>query len=161
MIVKSDHKECDRSGETPAFSAAIDGATVTLEYTGTICDGRIFDKATPENPFCFTLGADQAMPAFEAEIRGMRLGESRSFSIPPQEAYGVRHEELVITVSRESFPPDERIEVGKRARVADADGNDCVMKVVEVTESAIKLDGNHPLAGELLTYNNVTLTAIS
>ncbi len=159
--MKSDHKECDSSAEAPRFSAAVDGATVTLEYTGTILDGRVFDKATPENPFIFTLGAGQAMPAFEAQIQGMRRGEVRSFSIPPEDAYGIRHEELVLTVSRESFPPDERIEVGKRARVADADGNDCVMKVMEVTDSAIKLDGNHPLAGQLLTYNNVTLTAIS
>ena len=140
---------------------AEDGATVTLEYTGTIHDGRIFDKATPENPFVFTMGAHQAMPAFEAKIRGMRRGDSKTFTISPEDAYGIRHEELVVTVSRDSFPPDERIEVGKRARVADADGNECVAKVIEITDTSIKLDSNHPLAGHQLTYNDVTLTVIS
>ncbi len=150
--------------ELPKIADAIldradDGVTVTLEYTGTLLDGRVFDRATPENPFVFTVGAHQVMPAFEAAVRGMKVGESRTFTIAPEEAYGLRHEELVITVPRESFPPEARIEAGKRAKGADADGNECKMIVLEVTETGIKLDGNHPLAGQTLHYNDVTLTA--
>jgi peptidylprolyl isomerase len=136
------------------------GNRVTLEYTGTLPDGRVFDKATPENPFAFIVGAGEAMPAFEAAVQGMQVGETRTFVIQPREAYGIWHEEMLITVPRESFPPDERIEVGKRAKVVDADGNECVTKVIEITDSHIKLDGNHPLAGYALCYNDVRLTAI-
>ncbi len=148
------------SNATDSSRRAKSGDTVTLEYTGTLSDGRVFDKATPENPFVFTMGASQAMPAFESWIVGMHVGETKSFAIQPKDAYGIWHNELVITVPRDSFPPDNRIDVGKRAKVVDAEGNECVAKVIEITDASIKLDSNHPLAGFILNYNDVILTSL-
>jgi peptidylprolyl isomerase len=160
-MTHSNNEELPTTPEAVLAGSADDGVTVTLEYTGILLDGRVFDKATPDNPFVFPVGAGQVMPAFQSAVRGMVVGETRTFAIRPEEAYGLHHEELVITVPRESFPPDERIEAGKRARVADADGNECKMIVLEVTDTGIKLDGNHPLAGQTLNYNNVTLMVVS
>ncbi len=140
---------------------AVTGDTVTVEYTGTLPDGRIFDRATPENPFVFTMGAGQVLPAFESPLEGMQVGETKTFAIPPGDAYGIWKEELVVTVPRQSFPEGEQIQVGKRAKVADEEGNDCVMQVLEVSDTHVKLDGNHPLAGYTLSFNDVTLTAIN
>lgn len=151
------------ASENPARPdrVATAGDTITVEYVATLPNGRVFDKATPENPFVFTIGASQALPAFEAAIQGMRVGDTKTFSIHPLEAYGIWREDLVITVDRSSFPPGDQIEIGKRARATAGDGTEHLMKVTEITDAGIKLDGNHPLAGYTLTYNNLTLKAIS
>ena len=142
----------DRSADT--------GDTVTVEYIGTLPNGRVFDKSTPENPFVFTIGAQQVLPAFEYHVKGMKVGETKSFAISPLEAYGIWQEDRVITVERNTFPAEEHIEIGKKAKVAYSGGTERVMKVVEINDTEIKLDGNHPLSGYTLTYNNVTLTKI-
>ena len=136
------------------------GDTVTVEYIGTLPNGRVFDKSTSENPFVFTLGARQVLSSFEHLIKGMKVGETKTFAISPLEAYGIWQEDRVITVERNTFPAAEHIEVGKQAKVAFSGGTEQVMKVVEITDTGIKLDGNHPLSGYTLTYNNVTLTKI-
>jgi peptidylprolyl isomerase len=143
----------------PERSADI-GDTVTVEYIGTLPNGRVFDKSTSENPFVFTIGAQQVLPAFEYLVKGMKVGETKTFAISPYEAYGIWQEDRVITVERDTFPAEERIEVGKKAKVAYSGGTEQVMKVVEITDAGVKLDGNHPLAGYTLTFNNVTLTKI-
>lgn len=139
----------------------VDGDTVTVEYIGTLPTGFIFDKASPENPFVFSIGAGQVLPKFEAVVKSMKVGEPRTFTVHMLEAYGPYREKMVITVPRDSFPAGERIEIGKRARVADNEGNQEVMRVIELTDDTVKLDGNHPLAGETLVFNNVTITAIN
>ena len=136
------------------------GDTVTVEYIGTLPNGKVFDKSTSENPFVFTIGAKQVLPAFEYLIKGMKVGETKSFAISPLEAYGIWREDHVITVERNTFPAEEHIEVGKQAKVAYSGGTERVMKVVEITDAGIKLDGNHPLSGYTLTFNNVILTKI-
>lgn len=136
------------------------GDTITIEYIGTLSNGFVFDKATPENPFVFTIGSGQVLPKFEAMVNGMKIGETRTFTIHMLEAFGPYREQMVITVPRDSFPPGQPLEVGKRARVADNDGNQEVMRVVELTDTTVRLDGNHPLAGQSLSYHNVTVTAI-
>lgn len=145
----------DESGRSPEA-----GDTVVIEYTGTLPNGRVFDKATPENPFSFTIGANQALPALEFVIKGMKIGETKTFTLNPMEAYGIWREDLVITVERNTFPAHEQIEVGKRAKVAFSGGSEQVMKVIEITDAGIKMDGNHPLAGYPLTFHNVTLKEI-
>ena len=142
----------DRSADT--------GDTVTVEYIGTLPNGRVFDKSTSENPFVFTIGEKQVLPAFEYLIKGMKVGETKTFALSPLEAYGIWREDQVITVERNTFPAEEHIEIGKKAKVAYSGGTERVMKVVEINDTDIKLDGNHPLSGYTLTYNNVTLTKI-
>ena len=140
--------------------AADNGDRVTVEYTATLPNGRVFDKATSDNPFSFTLGANQALPAFEYAIKGMTIGETKTITIHPLEAYGIWKEEAVITVERNTFPAGADIQVGKQVKVAFSGGTEQVMKVVGVIDTEVKLDGNHPLAGYPLTYHNLTLQAI-
>ena len=138
----------------------VDGDRVTVEYIGTFPNGQVFDKATPEEPFVFTVGAGQVLPKFEAMVKGMTPGITNTFTVHMIEAYGPYREQMVITVPRDSFPSGDALQVGKRASVADDQGNREVMKVVEITDTTVKLDGNHPLAGQSLTFHNVKITAI-
>jgi FKBP-type peptidyl-prolyl cis-trans isomerase 2 len=127
------------------------GDTVTVQYVGTLDNGRIFDSTTDDAPRIFTIGAEQVFAALERAVIGMRVGETKNFVIPAAEAFGPRSPENVVTVARTSFPPGE-LTVGKKVRLEFRGGKERVFAVTAVTDAAVTLDGNHPLAGLDLTF---------
>ena len=67
------------------------GKKVTVHYTGTLIDGKVFDSSeTRKSPFTFTLGEDQVIPGWEKGVDGMKIGERRKLTIPASLAYGER-----------------------------------------------------------------------
>jgi len=65
------------------------GDTVTLHYIGTLSNGQQFDSSYDRNaPITFTLGAQQVIQGFDLGITGMKVGEKRKITIPPNLAYG-------------------------------------------------------------------------
>jgi peptidylprolyl isomerase len=60
---------------------------------------------------------------------------------------------MVVEVDRNQLPSDLELEVGKQLQVRQQDGQKAVVTVVDVSESSVKLDANHPLAGEELTFD--------
>jgi FKBP-type peptidyl-prolyl cis-trans isomerase len=69
-------------------STALLGDTVSVIYTGSFLDGRVFDSNVGGNPLIFRLGAGQVIPGFEQGVVGMRVGGTRRLTIPPSLAYG-------------------------------------------------------------------------
>jgi FKBP-type peptidyl-prolyl cis-trans isomerase 2 len=69
------------------------GDRVTVNYIGTLDDGRMFANTNEEGALEFTLGADEVFPALEEEIVGMREGEVKNIVLAASEAYGLRSEE--------------------------------------------------------------------
>ncbi len=133
------------------MTQAKSGDTVTVQYIGTLDNGRIFDSTTDEEPLVFTIGTNQVFPALEKQVLGMAVGEVKNVCIPAAEAYGPRLDENILTVKRDYFPADTEIKVGKKVSIEFRDGEARLMVVVEVTETEVKLDGNHALAGLDLT----------
>jgi len=78
----------------------------------------------------------------------MNPGESKTIEIPAKEAYGRYYNELEQEVNREEVPLDIELKVGLRLRARRDDGRIATFKVVEMSESTVKLDANHPLAGK-------------
>jgi peptidylprolyl isomerase len=132
---------------------ARDGDTVKVHYTGTLKDGTVFDSSRGRDPLEFTIGAGRLIPAFEQTVIGMSLGESRTTTIPAENAYGTHREELVLVVDRDRFPPDMEPGVGQQLELRRPDG--CVQSVTitETSDSSVTLDANHPLAGQDLTFD--------
>ncbi len=130
-----------------------EGDTVKVHYTGKLDDGTVFDSSKGQEPLEFTMGKGQLIPGFEQAVEGMEPGESKTVTIPANEAYGPHHDEMVIEVARDQFPADQEPEVGQQYRVHQADGTPFVVTVTDVTPDTITLDANHPLAGQDLTFD--------
>ncbi|MBJ6801323.1 FKBP-type peptidyl-prolyl cis-trans isomerase [Geomonas propionica] len=134
------------------MAAASMGDTITISYIGTLDDGTIFHSTEAEGPLTVTLGAGELFPALEKAIIGMRPAETRNIALSADEAYGARLTENVIKVPRRSFPAEKEIRAGQKLGIEFAGGTARVMLVTEVSEEAVTLDGNHPLAGYNLTF---------
>jgi len=127
------------------------GDTVHVHYTGTLDDGTEFDSSRDREPMSFTLGEGRVIPGFDAAVAGMAVGESKTVTLAAGDAYGPRREEMTVTVPRTQVPPNVKLEVGQRLQIGRGDQALPVV-VREVTDDHVVLDGNHPLAGQDLTF---------
>ncbi|NVN91660.1 MAG: FKBP-type peptidyl-prolyl cis-trans isomerase [Desulfuromonadales bacterium] len=131
---------------------AENGSTVTISYVGTLDNGKIFHSTDEQGPLILTIGNDQVFPALERAIIGMRTGETKNITLSCQEAYGPHLKENIISVARKYFPAVKEIVVGQKLSIDFSGGTSRVMMVIDVNESEVTLDGNHPLAGRDLTF---------
>jgi FKBP-type peptidyl-prolyl cis-trans isomerase 2 len=136
------------------------GDTVKVQYTGKLEDGTVFDSSAEREPLEFTIGQGRTIPEFEKAVIGMKPGESKSFQISSENAYGPYRQEMVMVVNKSKLPEGLIPKVDQRLQVQPAQGDPFVVKVIEVTEENVTLDGNHPLAGKDLTFD-IELTQIS
>jgi len=134
------------------MSQAKSGDFVHVHYTGKLEDGSVFDTSQGRDPLTFQLGKGQVVPGFEAAVMGMEVGEKKVQTISADEAYGPRLEQLTFTVPRENLPEGYEPQAGQMLRMETRDGRQMDVMVTESDEGSVKLDANHPLAGENLTF---------
>ena len=129
------------------------GDKVTLEYTGMLDDGTVFDASSKhDKPLQFEVGGGRVIPGFDKAVTGMKLGEEKKFTIAPAEAYGEPNPKLIKKVSRKEIPQDREPEVGMSLVMGTPQGQQMQALITEVTPEYIILDLNHPLAGKALTF---------
>lgn len=129
------------------------GNNVKVHYTGKLDDGTVFDSSIEREPLQFSLGSGNVIPGFEEAIIGMTPGQSKTATIPPDQAYGPQREELVIIVEKEQIPSDLSVEVGQQLQISQNDGEVIPVIVTDISDSQVTLDANHPLAGQQLTFD--------
>lgn len=125
---------------------------VKVHYTGKLKNGNIFDSSQDAEPLELVLGSAQVIPGFEQALVGMTPGDSKTFEISAAEAYGAYREELVLEVERERVPEDLNLDVGQQLVLRQAEGGPIRVTVTAISEEAVTLDANHPLAGEDLVF---------
>lgn len=128
------------------------GDQVRVNYVGRFADGAIFDSSEGREPLEFTVGANQVIAGFDRAVLGLRPGESCQVVVPPEEGYGVHMPEMVAEVERQLIPNHEQLVLGSMLEVSLEDGQSLEVQVVELSEQAVVLDGNHPLAGKELHF---------
>ena len=134
------------------MSSAKTGDSVQIHYTGTLDDGTQFDSSEGRDPLGFTLGSGQVIAGFDDAVTGMEVGEKKTVRLEPTQAYGERHSELVQEVPKSALPEDLEAEVGLQLQAQGPDGHPMQLVVTAVNEDSIEVDGNHPLAGQALTF---------
>lgn len=136
------------------------GDTVKIHYTGTLDDGTQFDSSADKDPLEFELGRGSVISGFEKAVEGMAVGDSKSVRIEADDAYGHRSDQLVQEVPRSNLPDTLTPEVGMALQSSSPDGQVALFTVVAVTEETFTVDGNHPLAGQALSFD-IELVAIA
>lgn len=134
------------------MSAAKSGDFVHVHYTGKLEDGTVFDTSQNRDPLTFELGKGQVIPGFEKAIEGMVAGDTKTEVIPSDNAYGPRLEQLTFTVPRENLPEGYEPQVGEVMRMETRDGRQMDVVITDSKEGFVKMDANHPLAGQDLTF---------
>lgn len=130
---------------------AHNGDTVSVHYTGTLADGSVFDSSRGRDPLQFTVGEGRVIPGFDAAVSGMAVGEEKKVTIPADQAYGAHRPELMVEVDRAQFPADLHPEIGQQLQLSRG-GQVFVVTVRDLSDGSVLLDGNHPLAGQDLTF---------
>ena len=112
---------------------------VVMEYTLTGSDGTVLDTSDGQEPLAYIQGIGSIIPGLEVALEGKPAGYQREVTVQPENAYGVRDDSLTQTISREQFEGVDDLEVGMQFEAKD--------------DEAVTVDGNHPLAGEILNFN--------
>jgi len=128
------------------------GDRVKVHFEGYLEDGTVFGSTMDDKPFEFTIGEKNMLSGFENAVIGMQKGDTKTITLPPEEAYGSPKEELVSVMQRSGFPKEINLEIGKRLRVRTQDGIYTMVTIKDFTEDSIVLDENDPLAGKTLTF---------
>ncbi|MFN2257488.1 MAG: peptidylprolyl isomerase [Desulfuromonadaceae bacterium] len=129
------------------------GDTVKVHYTGRLENGEIFDSSDGEKPLNFIVGQREVLKGFDEAVEGMIAGEKKTVTIEPEKGYGKPNQDLIQTVKRTEMPEGLEFSVGNQIEVTKEDGSLFYVMVKEITESEVRLDANHPLAGRRLVFD--------
>lgn len=134
------------------MSTAKANDTVKVHYTGTLTNGEQFDSSKGREPLQFVVGAGQMIAGFDAAVNGMAVNEKKTVTIPADQAYGQRNDQMMQTVPRTQLPPEMKPEVGQSLIASGPEGQQTQVTVAEVHEDRIVIDANHQLAGQDLIF---------
>ena len=132
------------------MAQAKEGDKVKVNYTGSLEDGTVFGTSSEEDPLEFTIGQKKVLPSFENAVIGMNEGDTKTVSIPPEDAFGHRKEDLIFDVERTKLPAGIDLKLGGILRVGSDTGQNFEAIVTNIDDEMVTLDGNHPLAGRVL-----------
>ena len=143
----------DADERVQPMARAKQGDMARVHYHGTLEDGTVFSSTYEEKePFEFTIGKGSVLPGFEQAVIGMNVGDTRSISIPPEEAYGQHRKEFVFVMDRAQAPAGLNLELGKRLQIRTKQGETTITTITAITEDSVILDANDPLAGKTLKF---------
>jgi len=128
------------------------GDIIKIHYTGKLEDGTVFDSSEGGNPMEFTVGDGEVIPGLEQGVAGMSVGESRTITVPMEQAYGPRNDARVFELDKAKAPENFNGEIGQQLQMFRADGMAVTVTVVGVSEKTFTMDCNHPLAGKTLIF---------
>lgn len=129
------------------------GDQVSVHYKGKLKDGTEFDSSKEDDPIEFKIGEGQLIPGFEQAIVGMEPGETKTEEVPYEGAYGEKREDLVMELDKGKVPDHIDPQEGDRLEIKQDEGENIPVTVTKVTEEALTIDANHPLAGQDLVFD--------
>ncbi len=126
------------------------GSVVHLEFTLQDDKGETLDSSRGRAPLVFTQGAGQIIPGLDRAVLGMKVGEQKKITVPPEDAYGPVDPEAMTEVPKSRVPAD--VAVGTLLVGQTRSGREVPVRVREIKDATVVLDLNHPLAGQALVF---------
>jgi peptidylprolyl isomerase len=132
---------------------AKNGDKVKVRYTGKLESGKVINQTKGGLPLVFQIGNGVVLSEFEKAVTGMEVGGKKTITVPPEKAFGPRHEYLIMDFQRSEFPDKIEMFLGKRIDVQTPYGGKIGVKIVSVDEETVRVDANHPLKGQTLIFD--------
>lgn len=138
--------------ETLGTDTITTGSRVALHYVGTLNNGDVFDSSRERGePLNVVAGVGQMIPGMDRELDGMSTGDTKTFTLSADEAYGQRTEDNTTTVAKSLFPEELDLAPGSVIPLQGPQGP-VLATVDSFTDEDVVFDLNHPLAGQDLTF---------
>ena len=122
---------------------------VTLTFRASDAQGKLLEDGKTPRSYLHG-GYGNTLAGIEAALEGQAAGYQTTVKLAPADAFGERDETLVTTIPKKEFPPG--VKVGGQLEGHDDQGRQQVFTVTKVKGDTVLLDGNHPLAGQTLTF---------
>lgn len=135
-----------------------DNSVVSFHYRLTNDAGELLDASAADSPLTYLHGAGNIIPGLETELAGKNAGAELSVTVQPEDGYGVHRADLVQDVPRQAFPDPDQLEPGMQFN-AQSERGALPVVVTRVDADTVTVDGNHPLAGQVLHFA-VTITEV-
>lgn len=127
-------------------------SAVTIHYRLTDAKGQLIESSFETDPMVYLHGMENLIPGLEKALEGKGKGDTLEVTIEAEEAYGPYHDGLRQEVPLEAFGDIQDIVPGMRF-IAETEMGQRPVQVTEVLDNSVIVDGNHPLAGQSLTFN--------
>jgi FKBP-type peptidyl-prolyl cis-trans isomerase SlyD len=120
--------------------------------------GEVVESLNNDSPLIFIYGSGNLLPKFEDNINGLKIGDRFDFNLTATDAYGEVNNEAIVSVPISAFSINGNIDhdmllIGNKIPMQDSSGNKLTGIVKEVSDQAVEMDFNHPLAGNHLFFN--------
>lgn len=121
-------------------------------------EGKIIETLDESRPLTFVYGTGRLLPIFESNIALLKKGDNFSFKMSSEEAYGEKREDMIINVPIAVFQTDGKLnedicKVGVEVPMSDSEGNPLTGIINEITDTYVRMDFNHPMAGTDLFFS--------
>lgn len=125
-------------------------------------NGELVEETNSENPLSFVYGTGKMLEMFEKNLEGLESGDQFQFGLEAGDAYGEINEDAVVDLPKNLFEVNGEIDQtlltpGNSVPMQDAHGNRLNGTVIELTDETVKMDFNHPLAGDNLFFSGSIL----
>ena len=132
----------------------VDGSVVEINYNLTNNLNEQLDSTNGQKPLSYIQGKNNVIPGLEKALMGKKVGDQVKATINPEEGYGHINEELIFSVPKAQFGDDvANLKLGMQFEIGVGKDQVLIATVVEIKENEVVLDGNHPLAGEVLNFD--------
>jgi FKBP-type peptidyl-prolyl cis-trans isomerase SlyD len=121
-------------------------------------EGRIIEALDENKPLKFIFGHGKLLPEFEANLSSLNNGDPFSFKLSAEMAYGTKTEDMIVNVPITVFESDGKLnedicQVGNEVPMMDSQGNPLNGTIIEISDTFVRMDFNHPMAGVDLYFS--------
>ena len=127
-------------------------SVVVMHYAVSDSEGTLIESSYDHKPMAIIQGTGYLIPGLEGALIDHQEGDKFEVAVACDQAYGDRHDEYVQTVPKELLQGVEELAIGTQLRAATDEGEQTVI-VIDITDEAVTVDGNHPLAGIDLSFD--------
>jgi FKBP-type peptidyl-prolyl cis-trans isomerase SlyD len=120
-------------------------------------NGKVIETLEESRPMTFLYGSGKLLPSFESQLLFLEKGDNFNFVLDTKSAYGERREDMIINLAPTIFENDGKIDenickVGNEVPMMDTNGNRVNGTIIEISDTYVKMDFNHPMAGVDLCF---------